>query len=44
MRRLAAYILLFTSAPPTDGGTGATYVLLRKAPLAGKQRFPKSDR
>lgn len=28
-RRFARLILAFTSAPPTDGGIGATYVLLR---------------
>ena len=29
-RRLGRYVIAYTSAPPTDGGIGATYVLLRK--------------
>lgn len=31
-RRLARLIIAYTSAPPTDGGIGATYILLRKHP------------
>jgi DNA-nicking Smr family endonuclease len=30
-RRLGRYVIAYTSAPPTDGGIGATYVLLRKS-------------
>ncbi len=30
-RRFSRLILAFSSAPPRDGGTGATYVLLRRA-------------
>lgn len=30
MKRLARLVVAFTSAPPNDGGVGATYVLLRK--------------
>jgi DNA-nicking Smr family endonuclease len=29
-KRIAPYIVAFTSAAPTDGGVGATYVLLRR--------------
>ncbi len=29
-RRLSRLIIAYTSAPPTDGGMGATYILLRK--------------
>jgi DNA-nicking Smr family endonuclease len=29
-RRLGRYVIAYTSAPPTDGGLGATYVLLRR--------------
>lgn len=31
-RRFARLIIAFTSAPPRDGGVGASYVLLRKRP------------
>ncbi|HLV00488.1 MAG TPA: Smr/MutS family protein [Acidobacteriota bacterium] len=31
-RRLAQYVVVFSSAHPKDGGTGATYVLLRRHP------------
>ncbi len=31
-RRLSRLIIAYTSAPPTDGGIGATYILLRKLP------------
>jgi DNA-nicking Smr family endonuclease len=29
MRRISQFVVAFTSAPPNDGGVGATYVLLR---------------
>jgi DNA-nicking Smr family endonuclease len=32
MRRFARFVVAFSSAPPTDGGIGATYVLLRREP------------
>jgi DNA-nicking Smr family endonuclease len=32
-KRRARLIIAFTTAPPQDGGIGATYVLLRKRPL-----------
>jgi DNA-nicking Smr family endonuclease len=31
------WVIAFTSARPCDGGTGATYVLLRRAPRSAKQ-------
>ena len=30
MRRFSRFIVAYSSAPPTDGGIGATYVLLRR--------------
>lgn len=33
IRRLSRLIIAFASAPPNDGGVGATLVLLRKKPL-----------
>ena len=36
MRRLSRLIIAFTSAPPNDGGIGATHVLLKKNP-AGRR-------
>jgi DNA-nicking Smr family endonuclease len=35
MRRLAQYVIAYTTAQPHDGGIGATYVLLRKHPQRG---------
>ena len=35
MRRLARTVVAFTSAPPRDGGIGATYVLLRQRKKRG---------
>jgi len=29
-KRIGPYVVAFSSAPPTDGGVGATYVLLRR--------------
>jgi DNA-nicking Smr family endonuclease len=36
--RWKRWILAFTSARACDGGTGATYVLLRRTPRSGKRR------
>jgi DNA-nicking Smr family endonuclease len=33
MKRIARYVVAFSSARPADGGIGATYVLLRRRPL-----------
>lgn len=33
LKRLAQYVVVFSSAHPKDGGTGATYVLLRRRPV-----------
>lgn len=38
LRRIARLIVAYTSAPPTDGGVGATYVLLRKRARTGQGR------
>lgn len=35
------WVLAFASAQPFDGGAGATYILLRESPLAGK--LPKAS-
>jgi len=43
MRRLSRLIVAFTSAPPTDGGIGATYVLLRKHP-EGRRTKPQEPK
>ncbi len=37
--RRARLIIAYTTAPPQDGGIGATYVLLRKRPLPRNRRM-----
>ena len=39
--RRARLIIAYTTAPPQDGGMGATYVLLRKQPLPRKRNKRK---
>lgn len=36
--RMKRYIVVYASAPPSDGGVGAMYILLRKRPGARKGR------
>lgn len=41
--RRARLIIAYTTAPPQDGGIGATYVLLRKRPLPRNKRHRDSQ-